>query len=69
MNLEEIEKYLPKYLSAPKQKDLYAQLKDFPHNIHKIYGGRSGFENGILQSDIVQNIPFYNLPDINYKNC
>jgi len=68
MNYEEIEKYLPKYLSAQKQKDLYEQLRDFPHNVHKIYGRDTSFKEGILQSDIVKAIPFYNLPDTNHKN-
>jgi len=68
MNYEEIEKYLPKYLSAQKQKDLYEQLRDFPQNVHKIYGTDVSFDDGILQSDMVQDIPFYNLPDTNHKN-
>lgn len=67
MKLEEIEKYLPKYLSPENQKELYEQLKSFPDNISKIYGSDFTFDMGILQSDIVGNIPFYNLPDTSYK--
>jgi len=67
MKLEEIEKYLPKYLSPENQKELYEQLKNFPENISKIYGSDFTFNMGILQSDIVENIPFYNLPDTSYK--
>ena len=68
MKLEDIEKYLPKYLSPEKQKELYEQLKEFPENVSKIYGSDFTFDIGILQSDIIKDIPFYNLPDINNKN-
>ncbi|NOQ30353.1 MAG: hypothetical protein GQ570_04425 [Helicobacteraceae bacterium] len=69
MKLEDIEKYLPKYLSPENQKELYEQLKDFPNNINKIYGSNFTFDIGILQSDIVMEIPFFNLPDISSKNA
>jgi len=68
MKLEDIEKYLPKYLSPENQKELYEQLKEFPNNISKIYGSDFTFNIGILQSDIVEDIPFFNLPDTNSKN-
>lgn len=67
MKLEDIEKYLPKYLSPENQKELYEQLKDFPNNISKIYGADFTFKTGILQSDVISGIPFFNLPDINSK--
>lgn len=67
MKLEDIEKYLPKYLSTENQKDLYTQLKEFPDNISKIYGSDFTFQAGILQSDVVSGIPFFNLPDTTSK--
>jgi hypothetical protein len=33
ISLEEIRKYLPKYLSADAQEDLFAELKTFPENM------------------------------------
>ncbi len=69
MNLDEIEKYLPKYLSDENQKNLYDQIKNFPDNISKIYSSSIDFTNGILQSDVVENIPFINLPSIDIKKA
>lgn len=67
MKFEDIEKYLPKYLSPENQKELYAELKEFPDNISKIYGSDFTFQAGILQSDVVKGIPFFNLPDTTSK--
>ena len=58
MNLDDISKYLPQYLSNENQKELFQQLKDFPNNYHKIFASLTNFDNGIIQSDVVENIPF-----------
>ncbi len=65
MNIDEIEKFLPQYLSDKDQKQLFSQLKDFPKNIDELYSDKIDFSNGILQADIVDNIPFISLPNIN----
>ncbi len=69
MNLDDISKYLPQYLSQQNQKELFQQLKDFPNNYHKIFATLTNFDNGIIQSDVVENIPFINLPDIKIKKA
>jgi len=67
MNINEIEKFLPRYLSDEDQKQLFLQLKGFPKNINELYSSSVNFDNGILQADIVDNIPFVNLPNIEIK--
>lgn len=62
MNIEDLEIYLPKYLSDEKQRELYSDLKDFPNNINKIFGSKYLATEDLLQSDIVENIPYFNLP-------
>ena len=69
MSFEDIEKYLPKYLSDANQKNLYEQLKDFPENIDNIYSPNPTFEDGIVQSDVVDNIPFIDLPNTEIKKA
>lgn len=69
MNLDDISKYLPQYLSDENQKELFQQLKDFPNNYHKIFASLTNFNNGIIQSDVVENIPFINLPNTEIKKA
>lgn len=35
MTLEEVKTYLPKYLSAESEKELYDELRKFPEDIEK----------------------------------
>lgn len=67
MNIEDLEIYLPKYLSDEKQRELYSDLKDFPNNINKIFGSKYLATEDLLQSDIVENIPYFNLPSTESK--
>lgn len=67
MDFDKLEIYLPKYLSDADQRLLFDQLKEFPENIGKIYSSNCNFDNGILQFDVVENIPFVNLPDTTIK--
>ena len=69
MNLDDISKYLPQYLSDENQKELFLQLKDFPNNYHNIFAPSTNFNNGIIQSDVVENIPFINLPNTEIKKA
>lgn len=69
MKLEDLEIYLPKYLSDESQKELYSDLKDFPDNINKIFGSKYLSQDGLLQSDIVEDIPFFNLPILESKSA
>ncbi|MFK5975693.1 MAG: hypothetical protein QM493_04200 [Sulfurovum sp.] len=69
MNLDDISKYLPKYLSDKNQRELFQQLKDFPDNYHKIFATITNFDNGIIQSDVVENIPFIQLPNTEIKKA
>jgi hypothetical protein len=69
MNLDDISKYLPQYLSHENHKELFQQLKDFPNNYHKIFATLTNFDNGIIQSDVVENIPFISLPVTEIKKA
>lgn len=69
MNFENIDLYLPKYLSSDSLKELYSGLKDFPDNIDtRLY--TSGLDpNVIFQGDCLPNLPIVNLPDTSVKNA
>jgi hypothetical protein len=47
---EQIAIFLPSYLSSDEQNNLFAQLKEFPHN-KNFYLPTSSFPNDVLQGD------------------
>lgn len=67
MNLEDIQIYLPKYLSAESTKELFEGLKDFPENIDsRLY--TSYLQDSIIyQGDGLRNLLAINLPEVNLK--
>jgi len=68
IDLEEIKKYLPQYLSSTSASDLFSQLKEFPLNLSKMYSASNMYHNEVLQADIIDNIPIVNLPKTTVKN-
>ncbi len=72
MNLEELRIYLPKFLSAESEKELFEGLKDFPTNINsRFYASKFSQEDVIYQGDGIKNMLVINLPDTKVKttNC
>jgi hypothetical protein len=65
MNLsEDINLYLPKYLSSESQRELFSEIKQFPNNIQKrLYSNLSNDDGDILQGDGLVRLPITNLPD------
>lgn len=62
-SFEDIEVFLPKYLSAEKAEDLFKNLADFPDNINKIFTASLSDEDEVFQGDGLRNIPNIRLPD------
>lgn len=67
-NWEDIKKYLPKYLTEQKQKELFAELSSFEDAKDKLYTSSLKIEEGLLQGDGLINIPFIILPEGTQKN-
>jgi len=68
--LEEIEKYLPKYLSASGQEDLFEELKSFPNNMdHRVYTIALMDQAQLYQGDGLKDMLFVNLPEKAFKNA
>ena len=64
ISIEEIEKYLPKYLSPETEEQLFSQLKQFPENIDKrFYSFRLKKQDILYQGDGIKNLLIINLPD------
>lgn len=68
MNLEDIQIYLPKYLSAESSKELFEGLKDFPENIDSRLYTTYLNDEIIYQGDGLRNMLAVNLPDVNLKS-
>jgi len=63
ISLEEIKKYLPKYLSASAREELFDELKHFPGNIdQRLYTTSLKEEPSIFQGDGIRDLLFVNLP-------
>ncbi len=45
ISVEDIQIYLPKYLSPDSEKSLFKELKQFPENIDDRMGGHFGSES------------------------
>jgi hypothetical protein len=67
--LSEIEKYLPKYLSPDQQAQLFADLNQFPDNIHKrLYSSQRDADCVIFQGDGIGSLPFAEFPSLETQN-
>lgn len=64
ISLEEVEKYLPQYLTASATASLFSELKQFPGNIDtRLYTNKLQDEPSIYQGDGLNNLLYINLPD------
>ena len=64
MSFEDIEKYLPKYLSPQSEKLLFEELRAFPSNIDSRFYSRALEANEtIYQGDGLTDMLFIRLPD------
>ena len=68
MKLEDFKLYLPKFLSAESEKELFNSLKDFPKNIDsRIYTNYLSNSDIIYQGDGISDMLFVNLPNPEIK--
>lgn len=68
MNLDEIKIYLPKFLSAESDRELFKGLKDFPDNIdERLYTTYLQDNKIIYQGDGLKNLLVVNLPKSEIK--
>lgn len=64
ISIEEIEKFLPKYLSPETEEQLFSELKQFPNNIDKrFYSYELRKDNILYQGDGIKEILIINMPD------
>lgn len=65
ISMEEVEKYLPQYLSGPATASLFSELKQFPENIDKrIYTDKLKNDPSIYQGDGLRDLLYVNLPEL-----
>jgi hypothetical protein len=71
MNVNDIQIYLPKYLSAQSSKELFDGLKDFPNNIDSRLYTTYLQDSIIYQGDGLKDMLVVNLPSVVSKktNC
>jgi len=62
-HFEDFKQYLPKYLSAEAEVNLFNDLKDFPENLKRLYAGVLASENDVFQGDGLKEMLIVNLPD------
>lgn len=68
MNIDEIKIYLPKFLSAESDRELFKGLKDFPENIdERLYTTYLHDNKIIYQGDGLNNLLVVNLPKTEIK--
>ncbi|MFT5699808.1 MAG: hypothetical protein ACI8ZB_002674 [Desulforhopalus sp.] len=68
IDLEEIKKYLPQYLSDEKEKGLFEELKQFPNNIDsRIYTDSLKSSQICYQGDGINNLLIVNLPNTDVR--
>lgn len=68
INIEEIKKYLPQYLSESATISLFNELKQFPENIDKrIYTEKLKGDASIYQGDGLHGLLCINLPNTDAK--
>lgn len=64
ISIEEIEKYLPRYLSPETEEQLFSELRQFPENIDRgFYSYKLRKENVLYQGDGIRELLIINLPD------
>lgn len=69
ISLEDIEIYLPKYLSTDSQKRLFHELKQFPDNIDfRLYTEYLADSDILYQGDGVKDVLFVEIPSKRFKN-
>lgn len=65
ISIEEVEKYLPQYLSESATASLFSELKQFPENIDKrIYTDKLKNDPSIYQGDGLRDLLYVNLPEL-----
>lgn len=70
MNLEQLQIYLPKYLSSASEKELFSGLKGFPDNIdERIYTSYLKESPLIYQGDGLKEMLIVNLPSLETKQA
>src|ERR1035437_6401462 len=63
MTLDDVKLYLPKYLSAPAQRDLLSSLAQFPDNFDgRLYSDSATKEPIVFQGDCIRELPIIDLP-------
>lgn len=64
---DEIKIQFPPYLTEESKKELFAELKEYPNNLNRIY--TSIIEEGyVFQGDGIRNLPVINLPETKIEN-
>lgn len=64
IRIEDIELYLPKFLSADSKRTLFEGLRQFPDNINdRIYTDRLVDEPMLYQGDGIPGLPFVTMPE------
>jgi len=62
---EDIEVYLPKFLSADSKRALFEGLRQFPYNIdNRLYTDSLRDERIVYQGDGIRGLPFLIMPDL-----
>jgi len=65
ISIEEVEKYLPQYLSESATVSLFNELEQFPENIDKrIYTDKLKNDPSIYQGDGMRELLYVNLPEL-----
>jgi len=68
ISFEEVKKYLPHYLSAESQSELFEDLKKFPNNIdQRFYSYSLTKDENFYQGDGVRKLLITNLPNAEIK--
>jgi len=70
ISIDEIKKYLPKYLTPEAEDNLFQSLEDFPDNMdEKMYLSEHVSHESIYQGDAFNNFPVINLPSLIVKEA
>ena len=65
IRLEDIEVYLPKFLSADSKQALFEGLRQFPDNIDsRLYTNRLRDDRIVYQGDGIRGLPFLIMPEL-----
>jgi hypothetical protein len=70
ISIEQVSRYLPKFLSPESEKELFKELKQFPDNIDKrFYTISLKDEKTVYQGDGIKDLLVINLPDTKIKEA